>query len=349
MAKCNFCQEKFQSEQGVRGHLKKCEAYLAQKEKKARAALGTKPQGAAAPDLSVPKFDFIKSLQEQASQQDAPPTPPQQRRTILQAVKKRVIGQYVTPFGQVTASMRGHAKLMIERALAPFPLEDLGIEEACEIAAAIRDGLYVSAFHKEAREAERQRVAIARFKKEEVAALGDLLRADRRKKMVIYQANQQADAFCQEKKITGWAHVSVLADVESQLETFLTGDEPILEAQAIARSVLEDRFAQAESRLAAARTKANEQWREEVSAALALGTVVGLSLRYPEHTVAFFTWLEGTFGVAYGDETGGPNPEASEPTSSVASAKTHPGSTRRNDPIAPEPPFHSAPAMQGQA
>ena len=154
-----------------------------------------------------------------------------------------------------------------------------------------------------------------------------------------------------------WAHISVLSDVESRLDVFLTGDEPILEAQAIVRSVLEGRFAEAEATLAATRAKADEQWREEIADALVLGTLVGLialSLRYPEHTAAFFNWLERTFGVTPGTEAGASNPEASETTSASASTETRPRSTRRRkDSVAqPDPPFPCAPsgvAMQGQA
>src|SRR5437773_5365566 len=91
MATCNFCKkDKFQSEQGVKAHMKTCEPYLAEKAKKARAASGSVPQAAAAPDLSAPKLDVMKPIPE-PSKQDLPPTLQQQRRTILQAIKKRVI------------------------------------------------------------------------------------------------------------------------------------------------------------------------------------------------------------------------------------------------------------------
>ena len=46
MAKCNFCKDEFQSEQGVKAHMKTCEPYLAEKVKKARAASGSVPQAA---------------------------------------------------------------------------------------------------------------------------------------------------------------------------------------------------------------------------------------------------------------------------------------------------------------
>lgn len=368
MATCRFCGGTFQSEQAVKAHLKTCDQYKIKKDKEPVAALGTKPKAAAAtpvqaslpeetPHLPAPLLDVLKSIRECSTKQDAPPTPQQQRRTILQAVKKRVIDQYVTPLGQVTTSMRGHAKLMIEKQLATLPLEELGFEEACEIAAAIRDGHYASAFNRQEREAEHQRVDTAAHKKKEMETLGALLRADRRKKMFRQQASQQAEAFCQEKKLTGWAHMSVLLDVESRLEVFLTGDEPIREAQAIVCSVLEGRFAEAEATLAAARAKTDAQWREEVAAALVLGTLaglVGLSLRYPEQMVAFFTWLERAFDFAPEAEAGAPNPEPSETTPPTASAETLPRSTRwRKYPVAPpDPPFPCGPsgvAMEGQA
>ena len=122
MATCHFCGEtKFQSEQGVKAHMKKCERYLAEKAKKTGAASGNEPQAAAAPDLSALNLDFAKSIHELLSKQDAPPTPQQQRRTILQAVKGRAIDQYMNLLGQVTTSMRGHAKLMIEKQLTTLP------------------------------------------------------------------------------------------------------------------------------------------------------------------------------------------------------------------------------------
>jgi hypothetical protein len=358
MATCNFCKEdRFQSEQGVRAHLKKCKVYLAEKAKNAKAALGNQPEGAAAPDLSAPILDMLNSIQEHLSKQDAPPTPQQQRRTILQEIKKRVIDQYVTPVGQVTTSMRGHAKLMIEQQLARLPLEELGFEEACEIAAGIRDRLYDLDFNKQAREAERQCTDIAAHKKQEADASGAVRRADRRKNMFRQQASQEAQTFCQEKKITGWAYVSVLADIESRLEVFLDGNEPILEGQAIVRSVLDGRFEEAEGTLAAARAKADEQWQEEVVATLVLATMaglVGLSLRYPEQTVAFFSWLEWICAFAPGAEASGPNTKPSETTPSAASAETRPRSTRRRKyPVAPpDSAFPCAPsgvAMEGQA
>ena len=88
-----------------------------------------------------------------------------------------------------------------------------------------------------------------------------------------------------------------------------------------------------------------------------LGTLVGLvglSLRYPEQTVAFFNLLERIFSFAPGAEAGAPNPEASETTSATASPKMRPRSTRRRKyPVMqPDAPFPSAPsdvAMQGQA
>jgi hypothetical protein len=315
------------------------------------------PQAAVAQNLSAPSLDMVKPIQGQSSKQEPPPTTQQQRRTILQAVKKQVIDWYVTSLGQVTSSMRGHAKLMIEQTLARLPLEEIGFEEVFELAASIRDRCYASAFTKQEREAERQRGETAAHKKKEMETFGALLRADRRKTMFHQQASQHAHAFCQAKKITGWENVSVLADVKSRLEVCLTGDEPIFEAQAIVRSVLEDRFSEAEATLAAAQATADEHWRREMEAALVLATgagLVGLSLWYPEHTVAFFNWLERTFGFVPGAEADTPNPEASETTSATASAETHLRSTpQRKDPVMPpDPPFPyalSGEPMQGQA
>jgi len=254
----------------------------------------------------------------------------------------QVIDHYRTPLGHVTASLRGDAKLAIEQKLAPLPLAEIPFEEVCEFAAAIREPLYASAFKRQALEAKRQRFEEATRQKKELETLGALLRADRRKKILIQQASHEAHAYCQEKAIIGWAHLSVLADVESRLEAFLTGDEPIMEAQEIVQSVLDARFAEAEATLAAARAKADEQWHEEVAAVLVLGAVAGLvvlSLNYPAQTLAIFNWIERTFGLAAEAEASTSKSDASETTPSAASEEARPRSRRRRkDPVSPSNP-----------
>jgi hypothetical protein len=165
MAKCKFCQRRFQSEQGVKAHLKHCKRYQTIQRKKT-PALGTKPEATATPaatplvqpsppvaaqDLTAPLLDFVKAMSEAATKRDAPQTSQQQRRKILEATKAQVIDRTWTPLGQVTASMRGGAKLAIERELASLPLEELPFDEVCEFAAAIRDCSYAPAFNKQTR------------------------------------------------------------------------------------------------------------------------------------------------------------------------------------------------------
>ena len=356
MANCGFCHRRFRSEQAVKAHLKHCKRYEASQSTKA-CALGTKPKAAAtptatlpvhaippiaAPDFSAPIREFEKALRESSTKQHAPQTPQQQRRKIVQAAKVQVINHYRTPLGQVTASLRGAAKLAIERELTSLPLEELPFEEVCEIAAAIRDRCYGPAITRQARETTRQRVEEERRHKKEVEALGALLRADRRKKILIQQASQQAHAYCQEKAITGWAHLSVVGDIESRLEALLTGDEPILEAQTIVRSVLEARFVEAEATLAAAQAKATERWHGEVAAVLVLGAFLAaplLALKYPAQTLAIISWFERTFGRTPGAETNSPTHNASETPPPAASTEARPRSTRRRkDPVPPPGP-----------
>jgi len=363
MAKCGFCHRRFQSPQAVKAHLKHCKRYKASQSKKA-CALGTKPKAVittlalppvqsippiAAPDFAAPLREFEKALRESSTKQYAPQTPQQQRRTILQAAKAQVIDQYGTPLGQVTASLRGAAKLAIERELATLPLEELPFEEVLEIAVAIRDAGYVPAFTRQARKATRQRVEDERRHQKEVEALGGLIRADRRKKTLIQQASAQAHASCQEKAITGWAHLSVVGDIESRLEALLTGDEPILEAQAIVQSVIDGRFLEAAAQQAAAQAKATERWYEEVAGVLVLGAVLAaplLALKYPAQALTILSWIERTFGLTPGAEAGAPTHEASATTPPAASAEARPPSKRRRKfpeaPSSPESPWGNA-------
>ncbi len=343
MAICHPCKEEFGSEQGVKAHMKTCELYQAHKRKKA-ATLGSLPKAAVtsatvhpnppieAQDFTASLRDLLKSMGEAMTKQDTPQTPQQQRRTILQAAKARVIDQYGTSLGQITASLRGAAKLAIERELASLPLEELPFGEVCEMASAIRDRLYVVTFRQQAREADRLRVEAETRHKKEVETLGALIRADRQKQCFLQQANNQARAYCQEKGIIGWERVSMLSDVKSRLEAFLTGGGPILKDQAIVRSVLEARFAEAEATLAAARAKATERWHEEVAAVLVLGTYLAIPLVaqwYPTQTLAIISWIERTFGHRYGAEAAAPTPEAPAQQPPAANEETRPRTTRR--------------------
>lgn len=344
MARCKFCQREFRSVQGVKAHLKHCERYQLTPSKKARA-LGTVPKAVAtppatppvhatppiaAPDLSAPLREFAKSMTESSTNSEALRSPQQQRRHVLQAAKAQVIDRSRSWSGTVTASMRGAAKAAIERGLANLPLEELPFEEVIEIAAATRDRCYAPAFTRQARDATRQRVEEELRHKQERVALGALIRADRRKKTFVLQTSQQAQAYCEEKAIVGWAQLRVVGDIESRLDAFLTGEESITEAQAIVQSVLDVRFAEADAQQAAAQAKAAEQWREELAGVLALGVLLAvplLALRYPEQVVAILRWLERTFGLT--PEDGATTPDASATSPPAASADTRPPSTRR--------------------
>jgi hypothetical protein len=253
--------------------------------------------------------------------------------------KAQVIDRHWTPLGHVTAAMRGTAKTAIDREMATLLLEDLPSEEVLEIASAIRDRLYTTAFKRQTLEVERQRVEEERRHKNEVEALGAFIRADRRKKLFIQQANHQAQAYCEEKEITGLAQLRVAGDIESRLDEFLTGDESITEGQAIVRSVLDARFAEADAKLTAAQAKANEKWQEEITGLLVLGALVGLvvlAVKYPSQALSILNWIERTFGLTPGTEAGPPTRDASETTPPAASAESRPPSRRRRkDPVSP--------------
>ena len=343
MAICHFCTGEFGSEQGVRAHMKKCELYHEDKRKKA-AALGRLPKAGVTsapvqpippvetPDLTAPLQDLVKSMCEAMTKQDAPQTSQQQRRTILQAVKARVVDHYGTPLGQITASLRGAAKLQIERELASLPLEELPFEEVCELAAAIRDRCYIPSFTRQAREAARQDAECQTRRRKELDEMAASRRAERRKTSLIEQAMGQARARCEAQQIIGRGRLRVLVEIESRLQEFLTGNESVPDVHAIIQSVLAARFIEAELQQTAAQTKATERWHEEVAAVLGLGTFLAIPLLaqwYPAQTLAIISWIERTFGRTPGAEAAAPTPEPSVQTPPAASAEARPRSTRR--------------------
>jgi hypothetical protein len=232
--------------------------------------------------------------------------------------------------------------MLIERELGILPLEALPFEEVLEFAAAIRDRLYEPALRKQAREAERQQAAHEARRRKQIEDLAAGHRADRRKTTFIEQAIGQARARCEAQQILGRDRLGVLVDLEVRLKELFTGAESVPDAQMIIQTVLAARFVEAEAKQDAARTKADEHWREEVAAVLVLGAFLAVPLLaawYPTQTLAIFNWLKRTFGYTPGAEAAAPTPEAAETTPPAASAETRPQSRRRRkDPVAPSSP-----------
>ena len=373
MALCHFCRRKFRSPQGVKSHLKRCSQYKAVKNQES-SPLGRAPKGAAKPaatpfipfgpevaqpNLSAPLVDPMKLLAESMAKLNEPPSAQQQRRKVLQSAKGHVIGHYYTASGIVTPAMRGAAKLGIERELATLPLEALPFEEVLELAIAIRDRGYARAFREQAQEAARLRVEQDAQRRKDVDALGALLRASRRKRLLIQQASHQTLAYCEEKQISGMAQLSLVGDIESRLDEFLTGDESVPEAQVIMQWVLEARFAEADARLAAARAKQEQKWWDDAAGLVVIGGLVVvpvLAAMYPTQTAQLCAWLERTFGWNAA-AAAGPTPHATpESAASSASASAPPPRRRWRKTAAPSfsPGFSpwghpSAPTTHGSA
>ena len=352
MATCNFCKEKFKSEQGVRAHMKRCDRYLAEKAKKepalggapeARSMPPVQPTPSAGPDCAAPLRDFEKALHEFSRKQEAPQTPQQLRRSLLQAVKAQVVDRYQSSSGTLSSTMRGAAKMAIEQQLASLLLEELPFAEVCELAAAIRDRLYAPTFKREAQEVEHQHAEqeSRRHKHTEEMAAGH--RAAGRKTTLIEQAIGQARARCEAKQLVRGNRLSMLVDIESQLTEFLTGNESVPDAHAIIQTVLDARFVGAAAKQEAAQAKADERWYEELAGVLVLGGFLAaplLALWYPTQALVILNWIERTFGLNRAAEASAPNPEASETTPPTGNMESRPPSKRRRKyPVEPPSPW----------
>jgi hypothetical protein len=350
MATCNFCKEKFKSEQGVKAHMRRCDQYQTSKElpasgsmPKAGSTPSVQPNPSAGPDSVAPPLDFLKAIHEFSTKRETSQTPQQLRRSILQAVKAQVVDRYQSSSGSVTSTMRGDAKMAMEQQLASLPLEELPFDEVCELAAAIRDRLYAPTFKKEAKEAEQQHAEqeLRRRKQTEETAAGH--RAAGRKTILIEQAIGQARARCEAKQIVGRNRFSVLVNVESQLAEFLTGNESVPDANVIIQTVIDACFVEAEAKQDAARAKAHERWYEELAGCLVLGVFLAaplLVLWYPTQALMILNWIERTFGLNRAAEAGAPNPEASETTPPTANVESRPPIKRRRKyPVEPPSPW----------
>jgi hypothetical protein len=297
------------------------------------------------------------SMSELSTKRDAPQTPQQLRRSILQAAKERVIDRYRPSSGVVTSLMRGTAKAGIEHELATLPLEELPFEEVCEFAAAIRDRCYIPSFTRQAREAARQDAECQTRRRKELEEMAALHRADHRKTSLIEQAMGQARARCEAQQIIGRGRLRVFVEIESRLQEFLTGHESDPDVHAIIQSVLAARFSEAELQQTAAQTKADERWYEELTGLLLVVALLAapvLALKYPTHMLAILNWIERICGLTPGAEATAPTRAASETTPPTANTDSRPPSTRRQkDPVSPSGPAspweHSIGTERGHA
>lgn len=345
MAQCRFCRRRFRSDQAVKAHLRFCPRYKPRDEKQP-SALGTKPKAesipaatapfqsdaqVAQPDLTAPWREFINPVNEFSRTLAEPPSPQQQRRKLLQAVKEQVIVHYRTPLGQVTAAMRGVAKAAIERELNTLPLEELPFEEVFELAVAIRDRVYDPVFEKQAQEIRRLDAEGQERSRKERQELGAWRRAHRRKEALIDQARGQANAMCEAKQVVGRNRLSVLCDIESRLNEFLTGDESITEAQATVQRVLDARFVEVDAMVAAANAKRDAKWREDMLGLLVVGGLMALPIlasKYPDQVLPIISWIERTFGKKPTPE-GAPTAKASPETEAPSAPSSAPPPRRR--------------------
>ncbi len=351
MAQCKFCKRRFPSEQSVKAHLRFCPQYK-RHENKSSGALGTKPKAETAkamaslssgpqlapPATSNPFSESLKSMFEAASKSKEQ-SPLQRRRVLLQEIKEQVINQYRTSKGSITTAMHGAAKTAIERELSNVPLEELSAEELYEIGAAIRDRVYEPVFEKQAEEAERRQAESQARSRKQREELGAWRRAHRQKEVLIDQAWNQTNAICEAKEVVGWHRLSVLCDINSRLDEFLTGDESITEAYAIIQSVLEARFAEADATLAAARAKQDAKWREEMQGLLVLCGVIALpvlAVKYPKQVLTIISWIEQIFGkVPSGTEA---TAKASSQTTSSSTGSSERPRRHRKSSVSPSSP-----------
>jgi len=302
----------------------------------AKAAASESPGPQASPVGSNPLSESFTSVFKAAFNLKEPQSPLQRRRVLLQEIKEQVISLYCTSKGSVTTAMRGAAKTAIERELSTVPLEELSPEELYEMGAAIRDRVYDPLFEKQTQAAERHHAEHQARSRKERLELGALHRAHRQKSTLIDQASGHANAMCEAKQIIGWDRLSVLCDINTRLHEFLTGEEPITEAQATIQTVLDTRFAEVDATLAAARTKQDAKWREEMQGLLVLCGVIALpvlAVKYPDQVLPIISWIECTFGQT-ASGTASTAKASSQDTSTSGGSSERPRRRRK----APPPP-----------
>ena len=174
-AKCHFCGGAFRNRQGVRAHLRHCEAYRNRQPTPGRAirrlpvrraslgralpkadefqaesdAFGDIASHARVPETrsqrpysGAAEFRSLLAAKETRRKEEAAEARKQRRREIIQGVKDRVVGQWWSPRYKIPADTKARALMEIERVLSGLPVDELPEWELVQIAEGVRDKLY---------------------------------------------------------------------------------------------------------------------------------------------------------------------------------------------------------------
>jgi len=251
MAQCNFCGSEFTNTQGVRAHLRHCRVYRLRRQSSSAAGTGslprrTLPVGRVMPEAnarqiatrpaparhmeatpeSPPSADSrpayvpsaISEARERARRQEAEEAVRSKRREIIQRIKQRVVGNWLSIGFTISPEVKARALSDIEREFAIRPVEDLPEWELTALAEGIRDKHYapVIAAHEAARrDAERRRDEERRREQTQARAA----------ELVEYAVDWARDALRDVRDLSLADRLRILRDVEGELADVLTGTE----------------------------------------------------------------------------------------------------------------------------
>jgi hypothetical protein len=269
MARCNFCGAQFPNAQGVRAHLRHCRIYRGRTQGSPVRGTGSLPkrsvpigrllpeadgpqiraqaQPAPVPRMAatpprVPRFQqppydpgAVLEARERQRRQEAEQAVRHRRREITQRMKDQVIGNWLTIGYTIPPEVKARALSDIERDFMAMPIEDLPEWELTELAEAIRDKHYrpVTAAHEAAqREAERRREA-ERLREQTQARVADL---------VEYGVDFARAALRDIPDLALTDRLSILREVEDDLEDVLTGTESERMVERRVDDILDDEF-----------------------------------------------------------------------------------------------------------
>jgi hypothetical protein len=172
---------------------------------------------------------------ERRRRQEAEEAVRHKRREIIQRIKDRVVGNWLSIGYTVPPEIKARALSEIEHDFVTRPVEDLPEWELTALAEAIRDKHYgpVIAAHETAqRDAERRRDE-ERMREQTQARVAELIE---------YGVDRARDALRDIPDLTLADRLGILQDVERELEDVLTGSESERMVERRVDDILDDEF-----------------------------------------------------------------------------------------------------------
>jgi hypothetical protein len=203
--------------------------------------------------------------------------------------------------------MKPDARVAIDRELRNEPLEEWFVSEISELAASIRDGIYLSA----QQEAEKAAKTALEQQKRDVTEVMNLKERTKRKEQWMAEALRRLGREIQLNAISPLDALQAIGEMRGQLDLTLTGEESLPQAYAAIDAVIHSRVAEWRRDEEIREQRKQEKW---IEGATALGILIGFCFLYV-YSPQIFRYLVDIFFSGNPSDAAPKSPPQESPTS----------------------------------